>query len=90
MISIAFFNNKGGVGKTSLVYHLAFMFAERGLSVVAIDLDPQANLSSMLLTDDRLEELWQSARARPVFDSGPQKSGPNSTTVAYRLEKTSR
>ncbi len=30
MISIAFFNNKGGVGKTSLVYHCAWMFAELG------------------------------------------------------------
>ena len=27
MISIAIFNNKGGVGKTSLVYHLAWMYA---------------------------------------------------------------
>jgi len=25
--TIAFFNNKGGVGKTSLVYHLAWMLA---------------------------------------------------------------
>ena len=27
---ITFFNNKGGVGKTSMVYHLAWMFADRG------------------------------------------------------------
>lgn len=54
---IAFFNNKGGVGKTSLVYHLAWMYAEMGLKVVAADLDPQANLSTMFLDTDRLEEL---------------------------------
>jgi chromosome partitioning protein len=55
---IAFFNNKGGVGKTTLVYHLAWMFAEQGLSVVAADLDPQSNLTSMFLDEDRLLELW--------------------------------
>lgn len=58
MITIAFFNNKGGVGKTSLVYHLAWMFADLGVSVLAADLDPQANLTSMFLEEDRLEELW--------------------------------
>jgi cellulose biosynthesis protein BcsQ len=56
--TIAFFNNKGGVGKTSLCYHLAWMFSELGVRVVAVDLDPQANLSSMFLDEDRLEELW--------------------------------
>ena len=58
MKTIAFFNNKGGVGKTTLVYHLAWMYAELGLSVVAADLDPQANLSAVLLDEARLEELW--------------------------------
>lgn len=55
---IAFFNNKGGVGKTSLVYHCAFMLAEQGLHVLAVDLDPQSNLSIMALDESRLEELW--------------------------------
>lgn len=58
MKTIAFFNNKGGVGKTSLVYHLAWMYADLGLNVVAADLDPQANLTSMFLDDDRLEQIW--------------------------------
>ncbi len=58
MKTIAFFNNKGGVGKTTLVYHLAWMYAELGFSVVAADLDPQANLSAVFLGEDRLEELW--------------------------------
>lgn len=55
---IAFFNNKGGVGKTSLVYHLAWMYADMGIRIVAADLDPQANLTSAFLDDDRLEMLW--------------------------------
>ncbi|MBI3903184.1 MAG: ParA family protein [Nitrosomonadales bacterium] len=58
MKTIAFFNNKGGVGKTSLVYHLAWMFADRGIKTLAVDLDPQANLTSMFLDEERLEELW--------------------------------
>ena len=55
---IAFFNNKGGVGKTSLVYHLAWMYADQGRRVVAGDLDPQANLTAAFMDEDRLEELW--------------------------------
>jgi cellulose biosynthesis protein BcsQ len=58
MISIAFFNNKGGVGKTSLVYHAAWMFAEQGKRVLAVDLDPQSNLSIMAIEEERLEALW--------------------------------
>ena len=54
---IAFFNNKGGVGKTSLVYHLACMLSECRYRVVAADLDPQGNLSAAFLDDDRLEKL---------------------------------
>ena len=61
---IAFFNNKGGVGKTSLVYHLAWMYADLGVRVVAADLDPQANLSAAFLDEDRLEELWPDSNHR--------------------------
>ena len=54
---IAFFNNKGGVGKTSMVYHLSWMFADRGLRVIAADLDPQSNLTAAFLDEDRLEQV---------------------------------
>jgi len=58
MKTIAFFNNKGGVGKTSLVYHLAWMFADHEIKTLAIDLDPQANLTAMFMDEDRLESIW--------------------------------
>ncbi|HWQ22216.1 MAG TPA: ParA family protein, partial [Clostridia bacterium] len=45
-------NQKGGVGKTTLAFHLATLFAADGKSVLALDLDPQANLTSCFLRSD--------------------------------------
>jgi len=58
MKTVAFFNNKGGVGKTTLTYHLAWMYQELGLEVVALDLDPQAHLTTAFLEEDQLKRLW--------------------------------
>jgi cellulose biosynthesis protein BcsQ len=58
MKTIVFFNNKGGVGKTTLVYHVAWMCAELGRRVLAIDLDPQANLTTMFFDESELETFW--------------------------------
>lgn len=68
MRTIAFFNNKGGVGKTSLVYHLSWMFADKGIPVLAVDLDPQSNLTSMFLREERLEDLWSNDSANTISD----------------------
>ena len=57
MKTITFFNNKGGVGKTSLLYHTAQMFAELGKRVLAVDLDPQTNLSQIFLEEERFLEI---------------------------------
>ena len=63
-------SQKGGVGKTTLVYHLTWMFRELGHRVVAVDLDPQANLSSMFLSENRLEEIWDSVgRGDTLFEA---------------------
>ena len=51
---LTFFNNKGGVGKTSLVYHLTWMLSDLNYQVLACDLDPQANLTSMFINEERL------------------------------------
>jgi cellulose biosynthesis protein BcsQ len=65
---LTFFNNKGGVGKTSLVYHLSWIFSEMGKKVVAVDLDAQANLTSAFLPEDTLEELWETkSKATTIY-----------------------
>ena len=55
---LTFFNNREGVDKTSLVYHLSWMLAEMGKRVLACDFDPQANLTSAFLDEDALADLW--------------------------------
>jgi len=59
---LTFFNNKGGVGKTSLVYHLSSMFAELNVRVLAVDLDPQANLTAAFLDEDALAAIWEDGK----------------------------
>ena len=56
---LTFFNNKGGVGKTSLIYHLAWMFASLRKRIVAVDLDPQANLTAAFLIEEEIEAIWE-------------------------------
>lgn len=70
MKSIIFFNNKGGVGKTTLVYHFTYMLAEQGHKCLAVDLDPQANLTSMFLPDDELERIYAQDQNRETLLSG--------------------
>jgi len=69
MKTIAFFNNKGGVGKTTLVYHLAWMFSELNYRVIAVDLDSQANLSGMFLHEKRMESLWDSEKTNETKET---------------------
>ena len=56
--TLTFFNNKGGVGRTALVYHVAWMLAELDYVVLAVDLDPQANLTAAFLDEGELVDLW--------------------------------
>ena len=60
MKSIAIFNNKGGVGKTTLLCNLASYFKNKcNQRVLIIDADPQCNATLYLFDDNEIEKFYE-------------------------------
>jgi chromosome partitioning protein len=64
----SFLNRKGGVGKTSSVFHLAGYYARSGRSVLVMDLDPQASLSQGFFGPRAVEAMPGETTVAALFD----------------------
>jgi cellulose biosynthesis protein BcsQ len=65
MISISLFNNKGGVGKTTLTCNIASHFAvEWGKRVLLVDCDPQCNTTQLVLNEEVTQKLYRQRESR--------------------------
>jgi cellulose biosynthesis protein BcsQ len=56
---ISLFNNKGGVGKSTLGFHLGYALSQLGKKILFIDLDPQCNLTISGLDEETLHKIWE-------------------------------
>lgn len=65
MKTISLFNNKGGVGKTTLTWNLSVSLSAKGKSVLLIDFDPQCNLSIALLGETGFSDLLKKDANNP-------------------------
>jgi len=82
--SYVIWNNKGGVGKTTLAFHLATQYARRNptMKVLVIDLCPQANVSMALLStpngqgSQNISSLYREGKTVSFFLQRSQESGP--------------
>lgn len=57
MHTLALFNHKGGVGKTTLAVNVTDALVDLGLRVLMVDADPQCNLTAFFLSEKDLDDL---------------------------------
>lgn len=95
MKSIALFNNKGGVSKTTTTFHLGWKLAELGYKTLIVDTDPQCNLTGLCLNSDKenkLTEFYENNHSNikealsPIFDG---KLEPLQSAECYCFESNS-
>lgn len=72
MKSIAIFNNKGGVGKTTLLCNLAgYLCKSKGQKILVIDADPQCNTSTYVLDEEQFFDVYYEPKHFTVADIVP-------------------
>jgi chromosome partitioning protein len=63
--TIALFNNKGGVGKTTTIWNLSVSLAAKRKRILVIDFDPQCNFSIAALGDKKFSECLNQSEEFP-------------------------
>lgn len=68
MKSIAFFTNKGGVGKTTLGCNLAsYLARKKNKKILLVDADPQTNATQYMFNDKVLDEIYDKKTAFTIY-----------------------
>ena len=85
---LVFFNNKGGVGKTTLAFNTAVKFANLGYKTTLVDLDPQCNLTRLALGEEYYDNTIFSSTSKTIYDvlKGVVRGGAD-IDVDFKLEQ---
>jgi cellulose biosynthesis protein BcsQ len=83
MKSIAFFTNKGGVGKTTLTCNLAaYLATNEAKKILIVDADPQTNATQYMFKDSVLKEIYDKKSAFTIYSMArPLSQGKGFSTA---------
>lgn len=89
MKSVAFFTNKGGVGKTTLICNLAaFLAREHNKRILVVDADPQTNASQYMFEDDIIEEIYNDRAAYTIYSVALPLSRGKGYSTAHQFRRS--
>ncbi|MGB3652574.1 MAG: AAA family ATPase [Rivularia sp. (in: cyanobacteria)] len=89
---ISVFNNKGGVGKTNIIWNLGISLADKDKKVLFIDFDPQCNLSIAVIGYDEFEKCLKTSNTFPFGNTirsyiQPYSQGQENTQICLKKPK---
>lgn len=91
MKSIAFFNNKGGVGKTTLVTNLAaYLALEMNKRVLVIDADPQCNATQAMFSDSFVDKKYSNKNSFTIYKIVQPLAAGKGYSAALSPERSDR
>lgn len=88
MKSISIFNNKGGVGKTTLLCNLAAYLCSQGKKILVIDADPQCNTTTYVLDEDKFYEVYYDPKCFTIADIIPPLEDGAGYLTEYKVTKS--
>lgn len=89
MKAIAVFNNKGGVGKTTLVCNLAgFLAKKRNLNILVIDADPQCNTTTYALDEEQFFDVYYEPKCFTIESIIPPLEDGSGYLQEYTVTKS--
>jgi len=86
MKTITFLNNRSRVGKTTMVYNIAWMLSQMSINTLVVDLDPQCNLTALFLDQKKQAALFDNQYFNKSIGNALSSLAPDLNELDIHIE----